>query len=165
MKNGVILLGSARGNGYTAQLAQATGLPVLDLADFDISPFDYRHLNRGDDFLPLVRQLLGYRRIHFASPVYWYCMSAQMKIFFDRLSDLLKIEKALGRQLRGKQAGVLATGGGPAPACFEEVFRRSFGYLGMHYEGMIYLDTSQGLDGRALQAAVRDYQALLSPTE
>ncbi|MDE2428019.1 MAG: hypothetical protein KGM99_04780 [Burkholderiales bacterium] len=33
-----------------------------------------------------------------------------MKVFMDRLSDLLDVEKPLGRQLRTKKAALLATG-------------------------------------------------------
>ena len=76
---------------------------LIDLNDFDISYYDYDHKNRQDDFLPLMKKLIErYKTLVFATPVYWYTMSAVMKTFFDRISDLLTIEKDLGRQLRGK---------------------------------------------------------------
>ncbi|WKE65756.1 NAD(P)H-dependent oxidoreductase [Gallaecimonas kandeliae] len=156
--NTITLLGSARGNGYTATLAEALGFKTLNLNDFNIRPYDYRSDGRGDDFLPLVEQLLGYDRILFASPLYWYSMSGQMKLFLDRITDLLDHHKELGRRLRGKQAGVVATGGARVPPpCFEEPFRLTFGYLGMDYQGMVYLDSSQGLDAASLALAARDF--------
>jgi multimeric flavodoxin WrbA len=44
------------------------------------------------------------------TPVYWYTMSGIMKVFFDRFSDLLRIEKDLGRKLRGKSMAVISCG-------------------------------------------------------
>ncbi|EKE77403.1 flavodoxin family protein [Gallaecimonas xiamenensis] len=149
--NTITLLGSARGNGYTATLAEAIGFRVLNLNDYLIRPFDYRGNGTGDDFLPLMDKLLQYDRILLASPLYWYSMSGQMKVFLDRITDLLTHHKTMGRRLRGKAAGVIASGGAQVPPpCFEEPFRLTFGYLGMDYQGMSYLDTSQGLDDAVL---------------
>ena len=139
----VIVLGSARSGGNTHQLAdafaQTLNSDLIDLNALNFSGFDYTFANRNDDFLPLIRRILRYDRIVLASPVYWYAPSAPMKKFIDRLSDLLKSEKALGRTLRSKKAVLLATGSDELPAgCFEEAFRRTFEYLGMHYEGMLY---------------------------
>ncbi len=39
----------------------------------------------------------------FATPVYWYSMSGIMKVFFDRITDLLTIKKDIGRKLKGKK--------------------------------------------------------------
>ncbi|WP_115716937.1 flavodoxin family protein [Gallaecimonas mangrovi] len=160
--NTITLLGSARGNGYTAALCEAIGFKTLNLNDYHIRHYDYRSDGVGDDFLPLMERLLRYDRILLASPLYWYSMSGQMKVFLDRITDLLDHHKALGRQLRGKAAGVIATGGAAqAPACFEEPFRLTFAYLGMHYQGMSYLDTQQGLDQAALAkvAAAHPFKA------
>ena len=156
----VILLGSARGNGYTASLCETLGYPVLNLNGYQIRPFDYRDNGTGDDFLALMETLLRYDRILFASPLYWYSMSGQMKLFFDRITDLLEHHKDMGRLLRGKQAGVLATGGAATPpACFEEPFRLTFDYLGMHYQGMSYVDTSAGLDAASMAIAAAHFKA------
>ena len=61
--------------------------------------------------------------LFFASPVYWYSMSAQMKIFFDRLADLVTIEKERGRALQGKSCSLVATGGSDSAA---EGFEKTF---------------------------------------
>ena len=138
-----ILIGSSNGNGNTVSLVNAVvqtiNADVFNLKDYQISPFDYEHKNSDDDFIGLVKELLLYDQIIFASPVYWYSMSAQMKVFFDRISDLLHFKKELARQLRGKSCAILSTGSSPQPErSFEEVFSNSFDYLGMNYKGMLY---------------------------
>ena len=117
--NAIIVFGSSRRHGYTGQLvdevAQRHQLRVVDVGDYQMTPYDYEHRNRDDDFLPLMREVAGYPQIILASPVYWYTMSSQLKVFVDRWSDLLDIEKELGRTLRGKSGLVIATGGDIRP--------------------------------------------------
>ncbi|MDC2889285.1 flavodoxin family protein [Psychrosphaera algicola] len=138
----VIILGSSRSDGNTSALvhdyATIINATVVDLNDYEISPFDY-NADYNDDFISLMAGLLKYDRIILATPMYWYSASAQMKTFIDRWSDLLKTEKAKGRQLRGKQVVVLATGSDKIPPnCFEQMFQLTFRYLGMDYRGMLY---------------------------
>jgi len=101
-----VILGTSRGDGNTRKLVDEFSVfsdaKVFDLADYDISFYDYEHHNQGDDFLPLMRELVAFDHIVYATPLYWYSMSAQLKVFFDRISDLLTIDKDLGRQLKGK---------------------------------------------------------------
>lgn len=60
--------------------------------------------SRNADYLNLMKQILDkYETLILATPVYWYSMSGIMKVFFDRLTDLLTIEKEFGRKLRGKK--------------------------------------------------------------
>jgi multimeric flavodoxin WrbA len=139
----VIVVGSARSHGNTHQLAlalaDAMSADIINLNDYEFGGFDYEFKNRGDDFPPLIRKILSFDRIIFASPVYWYAPSAVMKKLMDRMSDLLKIERDLGRQLRTKKAALIATGSDVIPASsFEAVFQLTFEYLGMHYQGMLY---------------------------
>ena len=145
-----IILGTARRQGNTAQLSRhvsqylenvtSSAPPTLfDLADYDIGGYDYAHQNRHDDFLPLMRCIMASERIMLATPMYWYAASGIMKTFLDRLSDLITIEKELGRQLRGKHAALIATGGDPEPpACFEDVFLLMWRHLGVQHDGMLY---------------------------
>ena len=126
-------------------IAQAVDATIYNLKDYQISPFDYEHKNIDDDFVALVKELLTYDQIIFASPVYWYTMSAQMKIFVDRISDLLHVKKEIGRQLRGKSTAIICTGASPQPErSFEEVFINSFKFLSMDYKGMLYCFCEQG---------------------
>ncbi len=144
-----VVLGASRGDGNTAALVQAVAaqvpLEVVDLNTLEISYFDYHHRNRDDDFLPLIRRLVEHDTVIFASPIYWYSMSAVMKTFVDRLSDLLKIEKDLGRRLRGKRGLVLATGASPNyPRSYEETFLLTFDYLSMPFGGLGYVYCENG---------------------
>ena len=77
----------------------------------NISAYDYEHRNRGDDFEPLIERVLAFDQIIFASPVYWYAASPAMKVFLDRISDLLDLPELLeeGRRLRGKRAFLICT--------------------------------------------------------
>lgn len=151
MTDVVALFGSARRNGNTGQLmdwiANELSIETIDLADQNISPYDYQHKNRDDDFLPLIHQLLQYNKIIFASPVYWYAVSAQMKVFIDRTSDLLDIDelKHIGRKLRGKTGYVVCTSISPvADSSFINAFKDTFNYLGMEYGGHLHADCSNG---------------------
>lgn len=77
--------------------------------------------------------------IVFATPVYWYSMSGHMKVFFDRLTDLVTIQKKAGRQLKGKKMFVVAVGSDQAlPIGFETPFQQTAAYLHMHYLGCYY---------------------------
>ena len=154
----IIIFGSSRRHGFTGQLvdevARRHELRVIDVSDYDMTPFDYDHKNRDDDFLPLMRELVPYQQIILASPVYWYTMSTQLKVFIDRWNDLITIEKDLGRTLKGKQGLVISTGGDTRPErCFEEVFMHSFQFMKMSYEGMLYCPTDSG---RSFDVSVHD---------
>ena len=101
----LIIMGSARGDGNTRKIVNAlldqTQADFINLNDYKVNYFDYEHRNKDDDFVQIATQMVQYEHIIFATPIYWYAMSAQLKTYFDRLSDLLKIRKPLGRQLRG----------------------------------------------------------------
>ena len=63
-------------------------------------------------------------------------MSAQLKVFIDRFSDLLTTHKPLGRQLRGKALSVLSCAHDrQINASFYDAFRLTAEYLGMSYFG------------------------------
>jgi multimeric flavodoxin WrbA len=81
----VIVFGSSRSFGNTRKVIDDilgfSGIQLFDLNNFDISPFDYEHLNRNDDFIPLVEKLLAYDTWIIATPVYWYNMRRNIKSF------------------------------------------------------------------------------------
>jgi multimeric flavodoxin WrbA len=139
LMNKVIIFGSSRSFGNTRKIVDKmlghSGIELIDLNDFNISPFDYEHRNRNDDFIPLIEKLIAYDTWIIATPVYWYSMSTQHKIFFDRFSDLLKIRKDLGRKLRSKKMFVIASFQSSYPRGFEDIFAQICEYLGMEYLG------------------------------
>jgi len=140
----IIILGSARSDGHTRRIVDQMiqtkpGIDLVDLNDKEISYFDYSHSNMGDDFLPIAKNILEYDLILFVTPVYWYSMSAIMKTFFDRLSDLLTIRKDMGRKLRGKSMGSISCGSpGALDDSFYIPFRETAKYLGMNYTGHVH---------------------------
>ncbi|WP_246516271.1 flavodoxin family protein [Aequorivita echinoideorum] len=135
----VIILGSSRKNGETKkivnELIRISGWDLIDLTDFNISHFDYDHLNRNDDYIDLIKRITdNYDVLIFATPVYWYSMSGIMKVFFDRLTDLLRIEKDIGRKLRNKHMAVISCSNGDnLEDNFWLPFKKSAEYLGMNY--------------------------------
>ena len=113
--NGIIIIGSSRSDGNTRKIVDQmahfnNSLDIVDLNDKNIGYYDYSHANEEDDYIPLVERVLNYDLIFFVTPVYWYSMSAIMKTFFDRITDLLTIRKDLGRKLRGKMMGSISCG-------------------------------------------------------
>lgn len=143
----IVILGSSRSDGDTArvvqQFKQIIDCDVVDLNTYEISYYDYEHANKDDDFLPLMQRIIdNYQNVIFATPVYWYTMSGILKVFFDRISDLLTIEKDLGRQLRGKNFGVISCClNGAVDTEFWHPFKKSADYLGMDYIGDVHVDT------------------------
>ncbi|MEM8889069.1 MAG: NAD(P)H-dependent oxidoreductase [Bacteroidota bacterium] len=139
----VIIQGSSRSEGNTRSLIQylqSQGeFDLIDLKQYNISPYDYEHQNQGDDFLPLMRKLVAYDLLIFATPIYWYSMSGILKNFFDRFTDCLKIEKDLGRKLRGKSMAAFCCGSDDAEMeGFFLPFELTAGYLGMNYLGNVH---------------------------
>jgi multimeric flavodoxin WrbA len=156
-----VVLGTSKLDGNTRLLVDAfvekTDSKIFDLARYQISFFDYSHQNRTDNFLPLIHELISYDHIVFASPVYWYSMSAQLKIFFDRLSDLLTIEKDLGRKLKGKSISILSTGFDlNCPDCFIQPFEMTAKYMNLNFKGAEYVSVQSEIDSNAfIKAAER----------
>ena len=141
----VIIVGSSRSNGNTSKIVDKISAQinadVIDLRDYSISYYDYESENRADDFLPLIASIIEkYDTLVFATPVYWYTMSGIMKVFFDRFSDLIRIEKELGRKLRGKNMFVISNSDDDTlDYDFHLPFRLSAEYLGMKYLGEKHL--------------------------
>ena len=144
----VIILGSARKNGNTTKIVDEISkehhIEVVNLSDYNISYYDYESKNIDDDFLPLIRRILEeYDTLIFATPVYWYNMSGIMKVFFDRISDLIRIEKETGRKLRGKKIGVITNShDNVIEDSFYIPFQKSADYLGMEYLGHAHFNAN-----------------------
>lgn len=109
-----------------------------------------------DDLGPLYEDLKSSDALLIASPVYWFTMSSQAKIFMDRLY----VFGAKGyRELKGKRIGIILTSGDADPRSSGAVnamgaFKDAFAYLGAPIVGMLH-----GAGGRA--GAVLKNKALL----
>lgn len=141
MNTTVIIQASSKSYGNTNKIVNYLNsnnqFDVIDLKTKNIGVFEYNFSNSDDDFIPLMETIINkYNTIIFATPVYWYSMSATLKIFFDRLSDLLHYKKYLGRKLRGKNMGMISNSNqNDLKDGFTMPFTESANYLGMNYLG------------------------------
>jgi multimeric flavodoxin WrbA len=161
MSQAIALFASSRRNGHTGRLmdevAERLDIDVVDLAERSISAYDYEHRNRNDDFEGLMEAVLRHKQIIFASPVYWYAVSPPMKVFLDRISDLLDLPDLFekGRQLRSKQAYVLCTSVyDEIPEPFIGAFRATFDYLGMSFGGYLHANCGDGYKSELYQSDI-----------
>ena len=163
----LIIVGSARKDSDTRKLVDhlfsKAEVKVLDLLDYKITHYSYANSYPPDDaFQEIVTEVLAARVLVFATPVYWYSMSGLMKVFFDRLTDLVTVRKALGRQLKGKKVFLLACGNDDVlPEGFEVPFKLSSQYLDMDYEGSYYC-AAEALQDFSLPAATDFQQKVLA---
>jgi len=145
----VIIIGSSRKKGDTAKvidvLIDKSNWDLIDLNNYDMGYYDYEHKNKNDDYLSLMKHLIDkYDTFVYATPIYWYSMSGIMKVFFDRITDLLDIEKDLGRKLRGKNmAAISCSTGDNLGDAFWLPFSKTANYLGMKYIGNIHTITGK----------------------
>ena len=86
-------------------------------------------------------QIIEFEEIIFATPVYWYSMSSLMKIFFDRLTDLISSQETIGRKLMGKKVRVITSSiGNHLDDNFFLPFIETANYLHLEYiDGKHYL--------------------------
>jgi multimeric flavodoxin WrbA len=159
MLSTLALLASSRRHGHTGQLidriARELAVEVIDLAALRLSAYDYEHRNRADDFEPLMMRVLAHQQLILATPVYWYAVTPAMKVFLDRICDLLEIPELLpaGRRLRGKNAYIVCTSVCAAPAPqFMGSLCETFSYLGMHFNGVAHVNCGDGLAPALLES-------------
>jgi multimeric flavodoxin WrbA len=167
MNSTIILISSSRRNGNTGKLADRIanelGVNVINLDEKKISPFDYDHRNRNDDFEPLMEDILEFDNLVFASPIYWYAVAPGMKIFLDRISDYLDLPDLLekGRQLRGKTGFVISTSANDSPdKPFIDAFRETFSYLGMNFGGFIHANCCDGYKAGFHEVKIKSFTGL-----
>ncbi|WP_310992053.1 flavodoxin family protein [Aequorivita marina] len=150
----VVIVGTSRNDGDTLsfvnELIELSNWDSINLNDYNFSYYDYQNKNRNDDYLPLMNEIIKkYDTLIFATPVYWYSMSGIMKVFFDRLTDLLTIEKELGRKLRGKGVAVMSCSiGENLGEYFWLPFSETARYLGMEYLGDVHVIVGENNDGK-----------------
>ncbi|OUR92226.1 FMN reductase [Flavobacteriales bacterium 34_180_T64] len=144
MNRTVIIQGSSRSKGDTHKIVEYISLKldadVIDLNTKVIGHYDYEYKNADDDFITVMTNIIeNYDTLIFATPVYWYSMSSIMKAFFDRISDLLRVHKDTGRQLRGKNMAMLSCSNyNDLNTAFSMPFKESAKYLGMNYLGDVH---------------------------
>jgi multimeric flavodoxin WrbA len=147
----IVLNGSTRENGNTEFLAklavEGKDAKFVHLKDLNILPIsDKRHDPQGfqplhDDYETLIKTVLEYDAILFATPIYWYGMSGIMKNFVDRWSQSLRDrELNFKEKMKEKKAYVVACGGDDAkikglPLILQ--FKHIFEFMNMEFGGYV----------------------------
>ena len=149
MSKTIVIMGSSNSFGDTYSICKSIvdqhKFKFQDLNELVIMPFDYEHENRDDDFLGFMRHVVkSYDTLILATPVYWYSMSGIMKNFIDRFTDLLTIEKEMGRQLRGKSLLTVSVSKfDDCPEDFRLPFKSTSEYLGMDWKGYAHFPVDE----------------------
>ncbi|MGV0996047.1 flavodoxin family protein [Empedobacter falsenii] len=144
MNKQIIINGSHNRNGDTTKLIQEIypEIASLKLIDYTIEIYNYDETySDKDQFLEIINQIIEFEEIIFATPVYWYSMSSLMKIFFDRLTDLISSQETIGRKLMGKKVRVITSSiGNHLDDNFFLPFIETANYLHLEYiDGKHYL--------------------------
>ncbi len=159
----LVIVGSSRNNSDTLKFAERVFArkehTLIDLQDYHLEEYNYDHkYSFSDQFREVLEQILSHDIIVFCTPVYWYAMSARMKILFDRFNDCLTVEKEQGRKLRGKKVAMLSVGTDPEiPEGFEIPFSRTAEYLGMKYIAGVYFSSSLSPNAAKAMAAKAEF--------
>ncbi len=168
MERVAIIFGSSRNDGDTQKvidhLNENETFTIFNLNDYKISYYDYQHRNINDDYISLMSEITeNFDLLIFATPIYWYTMSAQIKTFLDRITDLLKVKKDIGRKLRGKKMGLISVSNDDdrLPS-FAEPFSHSASYLGMSYIGDIHVVVENGMLTNTEQSKINDFKNIFS---
>ena len=129
----VIINGSARkGNTLTAINAFIKGasgkneIEVIQPDKLHISPCKgCRGCVDQDDTNPSIDKIVAADMILFTTPVYWWGMSAQLKLVIDKCY-------CRGLQIKGKKVGVIVVGGSPVDSIQYELIQKQFDCMA-HY--------------------------------
>ena len=154
----LVLLGSPRKKGNSVALAEqiimgarSAGATVekIFLHGKNISPCracyacqntDRKGCAIDDEMQPIYRKLVKSNAWVIASPVYWFTMSAQTKLFMDRCFALLAYKKSA---FKGKRIAIAMSYGDSDPfssGCVNALrtFQDAFRYVGAKIVGMVY---------------------------
>lgn len=135
----LVILGSARKESNTRKLINLIfseiDIELIDLLDYYLQPYNYEgNYSKDDRFVEICNAILNHNKIVFATPVYWYSMSGIMKVFFDRLTDIITIHKDIRLEMKGKNVFLISTGSEDSlPSGFENPFRLTSKYLNMNF--------------------------------
>jgi len=154
----LVLLGSPRKEGNSAILAEqiirgaeseGAKVETIFLHGMKIAPCQSCYAcqkpnSKGcaidDDMQPIYQKLIENDAWVIASPVFWFNMSAQTKLFMDRCFALLAYEK---KAFAGKRIAIAMSYGDTDPfssGCVNALrtFQDAFRYVGAKMVGMVY---------------------------
>jgi multimeric flavodoxin WrbA len=154
----LIIHGSPRPNGNSSYLARVAGSEItrngslieeIVLQKMKIEPCRACESCRNkknkycvitDDMKGLYERIIQCKAMILASPIYWFTMSAQMKLFIDRFYGLALEENNV---LKDKRIGIILTYGDVDPYRSGAVnairtFEDAFKYTQSKIEGIVY---------------------------
>ena len=173
-KKVIVVVGSPRLGGNSDSLAQqitagaqsaGARVEVFHLHEMNIQPCDACEVCQGsddvdcklpDDMQPLYPKLRKCDALVIASPIYWFTVSAQTKLFMDRWYAL---EGPSGNSLRGKKIAIALTYGDTDPFASGAVnalrtFQDAFKYIGADIVGTVYASASKAGEIRQNKAVM-----------
>lgn len=176
----LVLLGSPRRKGNSAILAEkiaagakAAGAAVetLYLHGLSIAPCKAcmacqkpgsKGCSIDDDMQPIYRKMLEADAWVLASPVYWFTMSAQLKLWMDRCFALPAYAKD---PFAGKRIALALAYGGEDPfdsGCVNALrtFQDAYRYAGAEIAGMVYGSAMGAGDIKADRALMKEAREL-----
>jgi multimeric flavodoxin WrbA len=157
-KRVLVFMGSPRVRGNSSILAEKAAEGARE-AGAEVEVFRLAKMNIGpclacegcrkkgadgcvqkDDMKPLYAKIRGADAFVIAGPVYWFSISAQVKLFMDRLYAFGAEEY---RSLKGKKVGIILTYGDTDPftsgaANALRSFQDAFAYVGASIKGLVY---------------------------
>lgn len=176
----LVIMGSPRKRGNSTILAEEaakgarrTGaeVEIVRLRDVAIGPClacescrrkDAKGCVQDDGMRLLYPKLRAADAIVISSPVYWFTMSAQVKLLMDRLYAF-GAEK--GYALEGKGIGIILTYADADPFSSGAVnalraFQDAFAFIGAPIKGMVYGRASKAGEIRGNKTLMKDARAL-----
>ncbi|UCD77240.1 MAG: flavodoxin family protein [Desulfobacterales bacterium] len=176
----LVLLGSPRKKGNSTTLAEkiikgaeAAGATVekIYLHGESIAPCqacyacrkpDSRGCAIEDDMQPIYQKLIEADAWVVASPVYWFTMSAQTKLFLDRCFALLSYKKSA---FAGKRIAIAMSYADADPfvsGCVNALrtFQDAFAYVGANIVGMVYGSADKPGEIKSNQSLMEEAEAL-----
>jgi len=180
IKQVLVILGSPRKKGNSSTLAarisrgaKSTGAEVetLFLQALKISPCRgcntcQKHNSKGcavkDDMQKIYPKLIKADAWVIASPVYWFTMSAQTKIFMDRFYALPAYAK---NPFAGKRIAIAMSYGDVDPVksgCVNALrtFQDAFSYTGSKIVGMVYGSAMEAGEIKSNKTLMREAEEL-----
>lgn len=175
--NVTVLFGSPRRDGNTKRLLnhlieglekKGHSVRILYLNDLNIRPcqgclmcLDEGNCKIKDDMKDVRKYVYDSDIIVFASPVYWFSVSAQLKLVIDRMMAFM--DRNYNSRIKGKKAITLMTSGGDDKDTMDSaliMFRKTFNLLGIDHIGHI---EAKGCDEKkdAIMLAKSDVDHLL----
>jgi multimeric flavodoxin WrbA len=175
--NILTILGSPRKRGNTAAVLQQfetlaveqQSLERINITDWTVNGclgcdvcqrvLEEPGCRQKDDGVAILRRILAADLVIYASPVYAWSISAQLKTLFDRHYCLVKWSAGEKALMEGKRAMLLVTCGGPAEEnadLVQEMFRRQMACMKTAIAGQFVVADCTNpaeLGERALQTA------------